>query len=763
MKGKRSGVMRGLQAAGRRLAVWLVPWGAVVLAPLLLLGPAVARGEVLFWGTPLLQFVPWRTYALEVVNQGYLPLWNPLVGMGAPLLANYQSALLYPPNWLLALLGVAWGHGILVILHWILAGLGMALLSRQLGMRPLSAAIASLAYALSGYLVARAGFFSINAATAWVPWILVGIEGTFADGKDRRQARNSMLVLAGAFSLQWLAGHAQTAWYTVLLALAWWLWRALSSVGWRRLPALAPSLVLPATLAFLLSAPQLLPTLEYLANSERAAALDPELALTYSFWPWRILELVAPGVFGHPASGDYWGYANYWEDAIYIGVLPFLLAVGGVVAAVRGKGKRPDLGRFLLGVLSVGLVLGLGKNTPVFPWLFEHIPTFDLFQAPTRWNLLLVFSLSLLAGLGAERWRPVEGWGLYWTRLGTAGAGAIVAGALLAPSLLEGVRPTFLAAFAATGLWLLLAGILTLFQRRKQPAWWQLAVVTVVAADLLLASARLNPTTGKELYEGRSKLSQENLGSHRFYLAPEAEYDLKFYDSFRFDTFNALEDWRRVRDWGLPNTTMLEGIRSANNFDPLLPGRYERWLLRLSQIPAARQPPKLALMDVGRAQLAVPEGVDPEYDAVSGPARARWYRGVTRVSNPAEALEAAFESEFDPSTTLILEGGAASLPSPADGRIVSVRDLGPNVVEVDVAADGEGWVMLADVHYPGWRAMVDGHETIIIPANSVFRAVRVPAGEHTVRFEYRPLSFRAGLILFGLGALALVVIRWRRR
>src|SRR5687767_6587681 len=55
-------------------------------------------GEVLFWGLPSLQFYPWREFAMSEFAQGRFPLWNPYNGAGAPLLANYQSALLYPPH-----------------------------------------------------------------------------------------------------------------------------------------------------------------------------------------------------------------------------------------------------------------------------------------------------------------------------------------------------------------------------------------------------------------------------------------------------------------------------------------------------------------------------------------------------------------------------------------------------------------------------------------------------------------------------------------
>ncbi|MES0343647.1 MAG: hypothetical protein ABUK16_05970, partial [Anaerolineales bacterium] len=133
-------------------------WILIAIGPILLFGPMLVRGEVLYWGTPMLQFVPWHQFAIEVLKSGHLPLWNPLLGMGAPLLANYQSALLYPPNIILFFFGPAYGHGVLVTLHLIWAGIGMALLVRRLGLGSLSQLIAGLSYSLSGYLVARTWF-----------------------------------------------------------------------------------------------------------------------------------------------------------------------------------------------------------------------------------------------------------------------------------------------------------------------------------------------------------------------------------------------------------------------------------------------------------------------------------------------------------------------------------------------------------------------------------------------------------------------------
>src|SRR5260221_6258931 len=107
---------------------------------------------------------------------GHLPLWNPLLGNGAPLLANYQAAVLYPTNWLAVLLPLDLTQPWLAALHLAWAGAGMVTLARLLKLPPLSQAISGLAFGLSQYLVARVSFLSINATVAWLPWIQCLVE-----------------------------------------------------------------------------------------------------------------------------------------------------------------------------------------------------------------------------------------------------------------------------------------------------------------------------------------------------------------------------------------------------------------------------------------------------------------------------------------------------------------------------------------------------------------------------------------------------------
>ena len=66
--------------------------------------------------------------------------------------------------------------------------------------------------------------------------------------------------------------------------------------------------------------------------------------------------------------------------------------------------------------------------------------------------------------------------------------------------------------------------------------------------------------------------------------------------------------------------------------------------------------------------------------------------------------------------------------------------------------------MLADTFYPGWRARVDGQNAPIYPANVLFRAVPLPAGDHTVVFTFEPSGWPLSLAVMGLAMLLMIIL-----
>jgi len=780
------------------------PYAFVIAAPIILFAPFLLGVQMVYWGTPLLQFYPWRLAALESVRAGFLPLWNPWLGNGAPLAANYQSALFYPPNWLSLIIPLDLSLNWLMVLHIIWAGVGMVKLARSLNYSLLGQVVTGLAFGMGQYVVARASFYSINAAVAWLPWViwatdkLLNAQFSVHNTQWRQVALSRFafhgLRLSSILALQLLTGHAQTTWYTYLLLAAWVLWRAFSQPitqsSITKLITNSLILLLSFLLAILLASIQLLPAFELLQQSPRAEAAEYEFVMTYSFSPWRLLTFLAPDFLGNPARGQFYGYGNYIEDAVYVGIIPLLFALVAGSKIFRRQLPNHSITQssispiLLFLILPITLILALGRNTPIFPWLYANVPTFDMFQAPTRMMVWFVFALALLAGQGVEQWATPQGRALYWTRLGTAGAVALMgtAGATLL-GVDTGTRVGQLlstAAWAALtlGVNLLAVGLLSLFKPKSQSMKWELAVAVCLAADLLYANYGIHPPAPADLYRAPTESGRAlaaELGDQRLYQFPADRERVMFEPYFSFLTYGEARDLSvGARAVQLPNVGVLEGVASANNFDPLVSKYYKGFTDVVSETQSVTL---LNLMNVGAVTSSeelpwevITSAREVVFYRVPGEAKRLWLlpeseAQVLEVADEAASRTAIASPAFNPAQQIVLEASDAGWLAPAP-LSEPITPHNPNGFSISLNLHQANWVVLADTWYPGWYAYVDGQPTPLRRANYAFRAVWVPAGAHRVEFLYAPPTFQLAVTLTGVGLLiwlALAVAVWRMR
>ena len=120
---------------------------------------------------------------------------------------------------------------------------------------------------------------------------------------------------------------------------------------------------------------------------------------------------------------------------------------------------------------------------------------------------------------------------------------------------------------------------------------------------------------------------------------------------------------------------------------------------------------------------------------------------------------------YEPGRTVVVEGGTAldealDVATYASDQ-VELKAYSDSQIEVRTSSLSDGFLALSDVIYPGWRASVDGEDAPVYAANHLFRGVYVPAGDHTVVFQFAPDSLRQGLLLTVLGiALAALLLGW---
>lgn len=761
-------------------------YAPIILAPIILFLPVLIPGKALFWGITSIQFIPWHWEALRTLQNGELPLWNIWNGMGAPLAANYQSAVFYPPTWLTLLAGwlgglqaMAWSHGLLIVLHLIWAGWGMKKLSEFLGLHPIPQAICGLSFSLCGYFTARSSFLTMVQAAAWLPWIILAASRIAAPIRNEKNIEEKIqlqtaIPLALAFTGQWLSGHAQISWYSLLFCMAWLMTGALINGGVKKLLQIILPVGLAGVLAFLISSIQLVPTIEYFLQSQRSGIIDYQTALSYSFWPWRVITWIFPEIFGNPGRGDYWGYASFWEDAVYFGLLPFGLALYYIFKKKNDPSGSPIKPLFWFCIISslIIFILALGWNTPVFIWLFKNVPTFGSFNGPTRWMILVEFCLILLAGLGANEWIKHSIISSKIINLSLAGMLALLLSTTAAIIYLPEIKFSFKFAMISAGLIACSYLVLIKLKSTMVSKWgihrWQNAFVLLLAIDLIWAGSQLNPVVSSEIYLPEETSREQKINaSGRYFISTVDERAQRFDRFFKFNDIRPVIDWNYlVRDY-LPNSNIFSSQEMVNNFDPMLPDRYLDYLNTLESATPENREKLLSLANVTHvAKVPSKELSKIRWQKMEPFPSIRMVYCAVSVKNAGTALDwvkSAVRSDL--LDKIVVEDHDSQQPhcdTTIQQSTVTIERIKKSTWQTISIKNNpaEGWLFLADSWYPGWRATVDGNPVSLFSADFAFMTLQVPAGDHIVQINYQPISFLIGTFFSIMGIIGAIIMKF---
>jgi len=306
-------------------------WLLILTAPAAMLYP--------LWGNPLsageddvIYYYPLRKMVAESLREGRWPIYNPREATGAPLMADPQSAVLFPATWLFVLMDMKTAYSLSIFLAFAAAGSGAYLYLRRLGLLRPAATFGAVAFMFCGFMVGHRVHLSMIQTAAFLPWGLWCIEGL------RTRPWAAMVCLVPVVFCSIAAGHWAIVTYMGLLWLVYLFVRArplMRSVG-----IVAASALLAAALA----APQLHASMELMGQATRRSIGFAE-AGENSFLPAAAVLAMFPMLMGSRTPNffpqQWWGPWHLCEMLGYVGLVTLALAGAAVWRLYRRTAEQP--------------------------------------------------------------------------------------------------------------------------------------------------------------------------------------------------------------------------------------------------------------------------------------------------------------------------------------------------------------------------------------------------------------------------------------
>jgi len=739
-------------------------WIFVAFAALAcLFNRAILSGARIYnFGDLYSEFFPLKHFYGHQLKLGRLGLWCPYIFCGMDIHGSGQLGMLHPVNLAAYLfLDAAAATNLTLIGAFFLAMAGAYLFGRRIGLSPLASTGAAFVFGLGPVFVPHAHHLCLIQSAAHLPFALIAAD-VIARSKRRMCGCLGLAAVAGS---QVLLGYPQYTVFSAITVMIYLVARLGARIGrgdertggaLKRLLFGLGGYLLGAGLG----AVQILPTLEAKALSERSGPLPWKFATMFSLHPTQLATYVFPYTFGFDRPRELGGYfargGNFWEFSIYVGLAALVLALTAVVK----KEKRDFAVAFWAGAFAFWLVFSLGRFTPLYKLVYG-IPLLNALRSPCRGKLVFTFALAILAGLGIDRAAKLD------VEQGARIARSSLRCALALLAAVAAGAALFLPADGAAAAWIgrkIFFGIIRPLANYTQPSDYYAGRIGEIASTVGATFGwrfALHGLVGMASLAAVAAVFAGKIGRWALPAAILAELAVVGVN-YNFESIRvadiphgkaerlAAARGGRVRPRHYYNTVALIGAESVFGYDPLAPRRNLNVQnhLRQSEYENARRgtEPYEKQLRVARALSArwwwTKEGVVEVPESAQ-----RFYlaSGWIRVT-PQEAFEALMKGrkDFKPGRTAMVET-APSVPRRAEGKARwTLMERYPGLTRVRFYSEEPRLAVLGSSFHTGWKARIDGRDVPILRANYLFQAAEVPAGLHTITFEFKPDSFSRG-------------------
>jgi hypothetical protein len=719
----------------------------------------VLFGTVLFSRGPIVithaggdvtsQFRYWYQFGFSHMREGTLPLWNPHAYSGYPFFGNWQTALLYPFNWLHLI--VPWYTAVnwVVAIHFFLMGWFTSLWCRYRMISPIGAILAGvIAVGGGGYFLhIYAGHIPFVCAGAWSPLILL-----CADGMLRQ--RNWWWVRLGTFALamQILAGFPQVVYYTGLMTGVYTLLQ-LPQCRHRWFPIVG--LLVMAIAACGIDALQLGVGLETAADSVRGGGANISLAASYSLAPENLPTIIMPHYLGDMSEfHPYFGRWFLWETCLFVGS-------GGLCLGLFGMFDRNNRAASVATFMCIlAAALAVGSYTSLFPILYKYVPLYSSFRVSGRFGFFFTLFMGMLAGFGYGRIRNATNPNPW---LGTI---FVIPGLLAVSfSLWMSHHPDLNAKIWDTAMDRLWATGQTILPKKvhADPKYRE-SVPIYTNLQFLITGATLCFVGGLVTLAARRKWAAS-------LLAIAAAVEILGFDIHQLDAQRAdiplpqnwqagLADVRGDERVCLPSLIFADsgaayGQDDIWGYDPFMPRRYAEFMAMTQgknpdttgyDLGIHKVSPLLKMVRLG---IYMNEDDKPPTRLEGALPQALIVYQWKLAHSRDEAFALFQDPSFNPSKTVVLETTPSPLPDPSGaGGVVQLANQTSDSMEIHADLKKPGILLVTDAYARGWRVkeMGTGQQIVpaLLPGDWCLRAIPLSAGQHDLKIAYEPSSFYWG-------------------
>ncbi|MCK4314134.1 MAG: YfhO family protein [Anaerolineae bacterium] len=769
-------------------------------------------------GDSIMWYYPAKHFFWQSIKRGHFPKWNPYIYSGHPFspLSGGQSSDLgqllteFPALFL----PVERALGYVAAFRLVLAGLFMYAFLRDLRASVYGSLLAAIIFMFNANTIAWLEFPAHLSIQLWIPLVFLLFHRALRLCSGQALTRETLayaVLTAASLGLLLFNWYLLLAIYTLsglaLFAL-WMIWRTYFQQPDRDLRRLLRQLAISAgsvgagisMAAVKIISYRLLLDASIRGDQSALRALRsvPLTLETLRELVARSVTFFVPAFYGNGASMPYWGWGNAVEAAQYFGIITIML-----VAIAIALGRK---NRYALFFAGMGLLfLLIMWRVPPFVNLYGYIPSAH-FSPISRIVTFVLFAFAVAAGLGltylekglreGERRRAYLGVGL----------AAIVALVVVGWNWLSQAEAISARPYETGHLrWFLLMlsislGVMVLLiQSRFNKRLLAQIAVAILVADLFAFGLDFNTTVNAEsVYPVTDSISFLQRDKSTYRVFPLSGHDFLF----------------------LPNSLTVYRIPEVTGYDNPLSQRYADFFrevigdteVGLNGVILSASPNRLHLLGMLNVKYIIGPS-SPSFENLADLELV--YDGEVKIYRNRRFLPRAFavhgskvlqgkerilaelkDPQFDPCEYVILEetpqtsevsqGGFARQivrkaaisplkrhPLDLGGLTTGTRSQSPfevtilraGVDEIELAAEmeDEGFVVLSNQYYPGWRAYVDGREERIYRANYILMAVPLAEGSHTVKFVYQPPMHQINLLARFIVPLGLIGVLLFRR